>query len=77
MHERKESKMKTSNHTRKHLPLVMAVTMTVLALATVTLASDIGQPQPEVLKGLYPGIAVKQLVPEHRFHKTDVRFDLR
>jgi hypothetical protein len=35
----------------------MAVILAVLALAATIPASDIGQPQPEVLRGLYPGKA--------------------
>ena len=34
--------------------LLVVVVITVSALATMSMASDIGQPNTEVIKGLYP-----------------------
>ncbi|UCD53146.1 MAG: DUF3604 domain-containing protein, partial [Phycisphaerales bacterium] len=47
--------MERSNQKQRHAARAVAATIAALALTAVTLASDIGQPQPEVLKGLYPG----------------------
>jgi hypothetical protein len=51
--------MKRTNHGKKNLcKLFLAVVaITALTLSGVALASDIGSPAPEVLKGLYPGKA--------------------
>jgi hypothetical protein len=51
--------MKRANHGKKNLcKLFLAVVaITALTLPGVVLASDIGSPAPEVLKGLYPGKA--------------------
>jgi hypothetical protein len=49
--------MKKTNHEKENLCklLLAAVAITLLALTGIALASDIGSPEPEVLKGLYPG----------------------
>ena len=51
--------MKRTSHGKKNLcKLFLAVVaITALTLSGVALASDIGSPAPEVLKGLYPGKA--------------------
>jgi len=50
--------MNKRNHNKKNSAnrlLLLAVAITALALTTVALAQDIGHPQPEAIKGLYPG----------------------
>jgi uncharacterized protein DUF3604 len=51
--------MKRTNHGKKNLCklFLVVVAITALTLPGVALASDIGSPAPEVLKGLYPGKA--------------------
>jgi hypothetical protein len=50
--------MKRTNHEKKHSLckfLLGVVAIAVLTLPGMAIASDIGSPDPEVVKGLYPG----------------------
>ncbi len=61
VHVKTEDKMKKTNPEKKnsnlHKLFLAVVAIAALTLPGMALASDIGSPDPEVLKGLYPGKA--------------------